>query len=262
MDLERPPSQDSSARVPPGRSLALTAALIASFAVLVTANSAGYRFGVSDQAFYVPAVERLIAPSLFPRDAALIDSQARLTVSDDLIARIVLATRATLPAGLLHRLPDHTGRLCWRSISDRPRYYASVWTSAALLFALTFRHRLLETGVNSFEGYFHPRGTCLRGRDCRAGRVPRWPPRVGRRTRRDRVRRASNYRRMVRRLDRRRTRQRHALSLVRRRIGDRVGTRGSHGSEEPLLPNDSRPWTMRGSRSWVRGDISSPRIGR
>jgi len=157
MDLERPPSQDPSARVPPGRSLALTAALIASFAVLVTANSAGYRFGVSDQAFYVPAVERLITPSLFPRDAALIDSQARLTVSDDLIARIVLATGATLPAvffiGYLITLTVFAGAV----LRIGRRYYASVWTSAALLFALTFRHRLLETGVNSFEGYFHPR---------------------------------------------------------------------------------------------------------
>jgi len=175
MDLERPVSQDSPARLSPGRSLALAAALVGSFAVLVTANSAGYRFGVSDQAFYVPAVERLITPALFPHDAALIDSQARLTVSDDLIARIVLSTGATLPAVFFIGYLITVAVFAVAVLAVGRRYYASTWTSAALLFALTFRHRLLETGVNSFEGYFHPRvlafavgiaalGACLDGR--------------------------------------------------------------------------------------------------
>ena len=43
----------------------MTAALRALFAtllfgVLVTSNAAGYRFGISDQSFYVPAIERAI----------------------------------------------------------------------------------------------------------------------------------------------------------------------------------------------------------
>ena len=169
MDLERPVSQDSPARLSPGRSLALAAALVGSFAVLVTANSAGYRFGVSDQAFYVPAVERLITPSLFPRDAALIDSQARLTVSDDLIARIVLSTRAALPAVFFIGYLITVAVFAVAVLAVGRRYYASPWTSAALLFALTFRHRLLETGVNSFEGTSAPEYL-----PSQSG-LPRWP---------------------------------------------------------------------------------------
>ena len=180
MDLERP-VRSGLARAPsPGRSLALAVALVGSFAVLVTANSAGYRFGVSDQAFYVPAVERLITPSLFPRDAALIDSQARLTVSDDLIARIVLSNARGAACGLLHRIPDHRRRFRCRSACDR---------AALLHIALDQRRASLRVdlppstardGRQFIRGYFHPRVLCLRGRDCRAGRVPRWPPRVGR----------------------------------------------------------------------------------
>ena len=35
--------------------------------------------------------------------------------------------------------------------------YHSAWTTIALGLALTFRHRIAKTGVNTFEGYFHPR---------------------------------------------------------------------------------------------------------
>src|SRR5688572_15936142 len=52
-------------------------ALIAGFPIFVlvaTANGAGYRYGTSDQAFYIPSVVRALDPAAFPRDAALIDS--------------------------------------------------------------------------------------------------------------------------------------------------------------------------------------------
>ena len=35
--------------------------------------------------------------------------------------------------------------------------YRSWWTTAALLFALALRHRIARTGVNTLEGYLHPR---------------------------------------------------------------------------------------------------------
>ena len=35
---------------------------------LATANAAGYRYGVSDQAFYVPAVVRAMNPAAFPHE--------------------------------------------------------------------------------------------------------------------------------------------------------------------------------------------------
>ena len=54
--------------------------------MLVTANGAGYRYGVSDQAFYIPAIDLAQDPSLFPRDRVLLTPQARLTVLDEALA--------------------------------------------------------------------------------------------------------------------------------------------------------------------------------
>src|SRR4026207_1318271 len=59
-------------------------------------NSAGYRFAASDQAFYIPAVVRPPAPAASPRDAALIDSQAHLTLVDDLAAALIRITGLSL----------------------------------------------------------------------------------------------------------------------------------------------------------------------
>ena len=49
------------------------------FILLATANSAGYRYGASDLAFYGPAVMRQLDPDLFPRDRPVLDAQANLT---------------------------------------------------------------------------------------------------------------------------------------------------------------------------------------
>jgi len=62
------------------------------FALAATANGAGYRYGTSDQAFYIPVVVRALNPAAFPRDAALIDSQGRLMLSDEIIAGIIRVT--------------------------------------------------------------------------------------------------------------------------------------------------------------------------
>ena len=67
------------------------------FVVLATANSGGYRYGVSDQAFYLPAVNHHLTPELFPRDAPLLDAQARLITSDELMAAAVKTTGLSLP---------------------------------------------------------------------------------------------------------------------------------------------------------------------
>jgi hypothetical protein len=83
----RPPGWLAAAgRVLPG---VVAAAL---FAVLVTANSAGYRYGASDHAFYIPAVQDEVAPALFPEDSALIEAQGRLSVSDEVLAAVIRAT--------------------------------------------------------------------------------------------------------------------------------------------------------------------------
>src|SRR5262245_47008407 len=67
------------------------------FLLLCTLNSATYRYGASDQAFYIPAALLDLHPESFPRDAPLIVSQARLTVTDEVIALLASTTGASLP---------------------------------------------------------------------------------------------------------------------------------------------------------------------
>src|ERR671910_82910 len=83
-----------------GRSSGLVLWLVAllPFVVLATANSAGYRYGASDLAFYGPAVMRQLDPSLFPRDAPIIEAQAHLTFMDETVAAISRLTTGNLPA--------------------------------------------------------------------------------------------------------------------------------------------------------------------
>ena len=65
------------------------------FIVLATANGAGYRYGVSDQAAYVPAVVLAENPATFPRDAIVIDTQGQFFVLDEVLAAIGRATGAS-----------------------------------------------------------------------------------------------------------------------------------------------------------------------
>jgi hypothetical protein len=127
------------------------------FLVLCTVNSAGYRYGASDQAFYVPAVLERLDPGLFPRDTPLIASQAHLTLVDETIAGLVRVTGASLPflfAALYALSLALLGAAGWLIAA---RFYRSAWTGAAVAAALTLRHAIAQSGTNTLEGYFHPR---------------------------------------------------------------------------------------------------------
>jgi hypothetical protein len=127
------------------------------FVVLATANAAGYRYGVSDQAFYVPAFMRAANPAAFPRDAPLIDAQARLMVLDEVVAAIVTFTAMPLEvvcaAGYFASL-----LLIWVALLRiGASLYRTPWAVLALTAAFTLRHQITKTSTNSFEPYFHPR---------------------------------------------------------------------------------------------------------
>ena len=77
--------------------LLLLAIGVAPFVLLATMNSAGYRYGASDLAFYGPAVMRQLDPSLFPRDRPVLDAQARLTFMDETVAAVSRITTDHLP---------------------------------------------------------------------------------------------------------------------------------------------------------------------
>ena len=133
------------------------AAVVAAFAVLEVFNSGGYRYGASDQAFYVPAIMRHVDTSLFPRDRVLIAVQDDLLLINSLLATIVLATGLSVAqvlfgAYLVMLLAvAAAGWLFGRAVLE------TRWAAVALVLAMSIRHRVPKTGVNTLEHYFHPR---------------------------------------------------------------------------------------------------------
>lgn len=130
------------------------------FCALAIGNAAGYRYGVSDLAFYLPAAFHSIDPELFPRDAALLAVQSRLTVVDEALGYALRAAgiagfgpHATVYAlHLLTLVGFYAAALGLGRATLR-----SGWAVAAFVTALTLRHAVGRTGVNTLEGYFHPR---------------------------------------------------------------------------------------------------------
>jgi hypothetical protein len=127
------------------------------FVVLATLNAAGYRYGASDQALYIPAIVRHLEPAAFPRDAPLIDAQARLMLNDDLAAGLVRTTRLSLPQLFAALYIFTLVLLLAAGVRIASRLYRTRWAVAALAAALTLRHAVAKTGANTLEGYFHPR---------------------------------------------------------------------------------------------------------
>lgn len=145
------------------------------FIILATLNSGGYRYGASDQAFYVPAVLEKLDPALFPRDSPLLAAQTALTLVDETLAAIVSVTGMTLPSAFALLYVVALVLVAAGTWSVGTFLYRSSWTAAALLAALTLRHAIARSGTNTLEGYFHPRtmafglgalavGAFLRGR--------------------------------------------------------------------------------------------------
>lgn len=127
------------------------------FLILATANAAGYRYGVSDQAFYIPVVTRALDPSLFPRDGALIDAEGRLMVMDEILSALVRTTDISIEALFFIGYLVSMAILWTGVVLIGRRVYRNTWIAAALGIAFTLRHRIPRTSANSFEPYFHPR---------------------------------------------------------------------------------------------------------
>jgi hypothetical protein len=133
------------------------AVVLVGFAVLVSANSGGYRYGVSDQAFYVPVFADAANPALFPRGRMLLEPQSRLTVLDELVGDILRTTNIGVPALCAAGYVLTLVLFVVAAAGIGNRLFGSMWATVALIAALTLRHRIADTGVNTFEGYFHPR---------------------------------------------------------------------------------------------------------
>ena len=150
-------SSDDRADGRRARALNLFAVCVLPFLLLATLNSAGYRYGASDQAFYAPAVLEARDPGLFPRDSDLIRSQAKLTLVDDVIGPIARLTGVPLPALFAALHIATLGLLSLAVIRLGSLLYTTRWAIIALLAAVTLRHAIIKSGTNTLEGYFHPR---------------------------------------------------------------------------------------------------------
>jgi hypothetical protein len=134
----------------------LTAGALA-FALLATANSGGYRYGVSDQAFYTPAVLKALNPSLYPHDTPLIETQAKLMLSDKLVAALARLVGVDLPPLYFAIYALALLGLYGAAIVFARSQGFSWWVVGLFLVLLTLHHRIAKTGANSLEGYMHPR---------------------------------------------------------------------------------------------------------
>jgi hypothetical protein len=130
---------------------------LVTFVLLATANGAGYRYGVSDQAAYVPAVLRAENPAAFPRDARLIDTQGQFFLLDDVLAALGRATGASTET-LFFGAYLLSLALIWAGVVlIGNRIYPSRWLTIAFAAVVTLRHNIPRTSANSLEPYFHPR---------------------------------------------------------------------------------------------------------
>ena len=152
---------------------------LAAFILLATANGAGYRYGVSDQAAYVPLVIRAGNPAAFPRDAALLDSEGRLVVLDDALGWLGHVAGTSTESLFFGAYLASLVLVFSGVVSMGSALYPSPWLTAGLAALITLRHHIPRTSVNSLEPYFHPRvmalglgmlaiGAFLRGRAWRA----------------------------------------------------------------------------------------------
>src|SRR5262245_28169 len=100
-------------------------------------NSAGYRYAASDQAYYLPSIVHALDPSAFPRDAGLIDAQARLTFFDEIAGTVVRVSGVSLPSlFFVCYLATLVGLVAgaWRIAAHFSR---NTWTLVAVAAALT-----------------------------------------------------------------------------------------------------------------------------
>ena len=138
------------------RCILLTTGALA-FCFLVMLNVGGYRYGVSDQAFYIPIVRQGLEPSLFPHDAPLLAVQNRLLAFDDWFAPLVRLTGRSLPVAFFATYLTGLALLYGAIVLLGRSLYRTWWGVATLTAALTLRHRIPDTAVNSLEAYMHPR---------------------------------------------------------------------------------------------------------
>ena len=137
--------------------LPIATAGVVLFVILATLNAGGYRYGASDQAFYIPAIQHHLDPALFPRDWPMLAAQDRLNAFTPVAAFLAESTGTPLPRLFLVLYLAGLVTLGIAALGIARALSGSAWTVPALLAALTLRHAVALGAVNTLEGYMHPR---------------------------------------------------------------------------------------------------------
>src|SRR5687768_16165243 len=119
------------------------------FVFLATANAGGYRYGASDQAFYIPAIRKAMDASLFPSDASVLAAQGQVILWDGLVAGLSSLLNVPLPWVFAVLYVGGMIALYAGAVLVARAVGLSRWGTVALLALLTLRHRIAKTGVNT-----------------------------------------------------------------------------------------------------------------
>ena len=138
------------------RRAALAAGAVA-FCLVAILNCGGYRYGIGDHAFYVPAVVQHVNPTLFPRDRAMLRVQDRLMLYDDATAWVTRTTGVSVQVLFFGGYMLGMALLYGSAVAIGRVMYTSWWTVTLFVALLALRHRITQTGANTLEAYFHPR---------------------------------------------------------------------------------------------------------
>ena len=139
------------------REMAVLAIGALAFCLIAILNCGGYRYGVGDQAFYIPAVTQHLNPALFPRDRAILHAQDRFMLYDDAIAAFVRTSGVSVPTVFFVGYIAGLALLYGATVGIGRAMYGT-WLGVLMLASLlTLRHRITQTGANSLESYFQPR---------------------------------------------------------------------------------------------------------
>ena len=136
---------------------AATLAGFVAFILVATANGAGYRFGVSDEAAYVPAVMLARNPAAFPHDASLLNTQGQFFIFDNAMGSVARATGASIESLFLLAYLIAIAAVWAGVLLIGSKLYQPRWLTVAFAAVVTIRHHIPRTSVNAIEPYFQSR---------------------------------------------------------------------------------------------------------
>lgn len=119
----------------------------------------GYHYGIEDEAIYLPAIKKILDPSLYPRDSEFFMGQARGTALPWIIAGLTRLTRAPLPwvviTAQFASIYTFLGG-CWMVTSQCFPARRQRWAGVALVTAL-LTLPVAGTSIYLADQHLHPR---------------------------------------------------------------------------------------------------------